>query len=550
MMIMSGPAQALTTRIRPNGPASSKARNKTKGAAMRHRPGTAAHRIGRLAVTGLALLSLAACTTNSGTAVANVTDSTAVLSGVPSDLLSFYTQQVSWSDCGSGFQCASVSVPMNYADPQERTLKLAVIRQLATDQSQLDGSLLVNPGGPGGSGIQYLRGGGVASTAVSAHYNLVSFDPRGVGESDPIECLSDSQMDTFLSEPPDPSTPAEVQTVVSQAQFLAQRCEAKNAQLLPYVGTADAARDMDVLRAILGEPKLNYLGKSYGTYLGAVYAQEFPQRVGRVVLDGAMDPNLTAMQLNLTQAAAFDNELKQFAENCATQSDCPLGTDPTTGIAHLKTWVDGLDAHPIPGDATRKLNEAYAITGIAFAMYSQTFWPDLKNALTSAYAGNGAELLAMADAYNDRSNGHFQDNSTEANYAVNCIDHPDEATSVAQIESDLPAYEKAAPFFGEMVDWSGLPCAYWGAPATGTPHKIAAQGSGPIVVVGTTRDPATPYTWAQSLATELSNGHLLTMNGDGHTAYLRGSTCIDTAIDNYYLNGTVPQAGLVCQQGS
>ena len=518
---------------------------------MRHRPGTAVHRFGRLAVAGLAALSLAACTTNStSTATAHVTDSSAVLSGVPADLMPFYTQNISWSDCGGGFQCSHVNVPMDYANPQVRTLSLAVIRQLATDQSQLDGSLLVNPGGPGGSGIAYLRGGGVASAAVSAHYNLVSFDPRGVGQSDPVQCLSDSQMDTFLSAPPDPDSPAEVQTVISQAQFIAQQCEAKNAQLLPFVGTTNAARDMDVLRAVLGETKLNYLGKSYGTYLGAVYAQEYPQRVGRVVLDGALDPNLTSMQLNLAQATAFDGELKQFAQNCASQSDCPLGTDPVAGLAHLKTWVDGLDADPIPGDATRKLNEAYAITGIAFAMYSQTFWPDLKNALTSAYAGNGAGLLSMADAYNDRSNGHFQDNSTEANYAVNCVDHPDEATSVAQIQADLPTYEKAAPFFGEMVDWSGLPCAYWGTPATGAPKKLAAQGSGPIVVVGTTRDPATPYTWAQSLATELSNGHLLTMNGDGHTAYLRGSTCIDTAIDKYFLNGTVPQAGLVCQQGS
>jgi pimeloyl-ACP methyl ester carboxylesterase len=520
-----------------------------EGAAMRHRYGRA-RRAGRLAAAAIALSSLAACTASASTAVANeTTASSAVAGGVPADLLPFYTQQVSWSNCG-GFQCASISVPMNYADPQQKILRLAVIRQLATNQSQLDGSIVVNPGGPGGSGIQYLQGGNVADAAVSAHYNLVGFDPRGVGQSNPVECLTDSQMDTFLATPPDPNTPAEVQTVVSQSQFLAQQCEAKNAQLLPYVGTADAARDMDVLRAVLGESKLNYLGKSYGTYLGAVYAQEFPQRVGRFVLDGALNPDLTSEQLNLTQAAAFDAELKQFAANCATISGCPLGTNPTTGIAHLKTWVDSLDAHPVSGDATRQVNEAYAMTGIALAMYSQTFWPDLRSALTSAFAGNGAQLLTMADAYNDRSKGHYEDNSTEANYAVNCVDHPDEATSVAQIEADLPAYQAAAPFFGEMVDWSGLPCAYWGAPATGSPHKISAQGSGPIVVVGTTRDPATPYAWAQALAKQLSNGHLLTMNGDGHTAYLRGSTCIDSAIDAYFLQGTVPSAGLVCQQGS
>jgi pimeloyl-ACP methyl ester carboxylesterase len=320
--------------------------------------------------------------------------------------------------------------------------------------------------------------------------------------------------------------------------------------MLPYVGTVDAARDLDILRAALGDQKLTYLGKSYGTFLGATYAQEFPQRVGRLVLDGAIDPQLTAEQQNLTQAAAFDKELHLFLADCAKQTGCPLGTDPDAAFTELKNWVAGLDANPITGDGTRKVDEAYALTGISVAMYDQGWWPDLRSALTSALKGDGSTLLRMADAYNDRQNGHYVDNEVAANYAVNCVDHPDEATYVAQIQASLPTFEKDAPFFGPMVDWSSLPCAYWKAGATDSPHAIAARGSGPIVVVGTTNDPATPYSWAQSLAKELAGGRLLTMNGDGHTAYRRGSTCIDGAVDAYYLTGALPTSGTVCQQTS
>ena len=287
---------------------------------------------------------------------------------------------------------------------------------------------------------------------------------------------------------------------------------------------------------------------AYGTYLGAVYAGEFPQRVGRLVLDGAIDPSLTADQLNLAQATAFDAALRQFAENCVTRTDCPLGTDVNVGLAKLKTWVDGLDTHPIPGDSTRKLAESLAMTGIAVAMYDQSWWPDLRAALTKAFAGDGSALLSMADIYNNRVSGHYQSNETEANFAVNCVDHPDEAVSVTQVQQQLPTYEKAAPFFGEMVAWSALPCAYWPAAADTTPHQIKAAGAAPILVVGTTRDPATPYAWAQGLASQLESGRLLTMNGDGHTAYLRGSSCIDSAVDAYLINDTVPAPGTVCEQ--
>jgi pimeloyl-ACP methyl ester carboxylesterase len=511
----------------------------------------------KLSLAALLLaLPLTACTAfSSAQAASKTTSQPGLTTGVPANLARFYGQRLVWTSgkgCASGYQCSKLTVPLNYDDPSGAAIQIAVVRKPATDKAHRLGSLVVNPGGPGGSGVSYATSGDVADATVLARYDLVGFDPRGVGASDPVECLTDSQMDQFVDTPPNPDSPAELAKVEHASQFFAQQCEAKSGALLPYVGTKDAARDMDILRAALGDKKLNYLGKSYGTMLGATYAEEFPQRVGDVVLDGAIDPNLSAEQENLTQAASFDKELHLFLADCVKQTDCPFGTkDPNAAFTKLQNWVKGLDAHPITGDGTRKVDEAYALTGISVAMYDQGWWPDLRTALGDAMNnGKGATLLAMADAYNDRENGHFVDNEVEANYAVNCVDHPDEATSVQQIQDQLPAFEKAAPFFGPMVDWSSLPCAYWKATPTDSPHVIKAEGAGPILVVGTTNDPATPYAWAQSLASELSSGRLLTMNGDGHTAYRRGSTCIDTAVDAYFLSGSLPAPGIICQQAS
>ena len=379
----------------------------------------------RLSIAALLLaMPLTACTAfNSAQAASTSTSRPGLTADTPADLAKFYGQRLVWTTgdgCASGYQCSKLTVPLDYADPGGATIQLALVRKPATDQAHRLGSLVVNPGGPGGSGISYATSGDVADASVLARYDLVGFDPRGVGASDPVECLTDSQLDQFVDTPPNPNTPAQLATVVQQSQLLAQQCEAKSGAELPFVGTVDAARDMDILRAGLGDKQLNYLGKSYGTLLGATYAQEFPKNVGRFVLDGAMDPDLTALQMNLTQAASFDKELHLFLDDCVTQSDCPFGTtDPNVAYTKLQNWVDGLNANPITGDGTRKVDEAYALTGISVAMYDQGYWPDLRAALGSAMNGNGATLLQMADAYNDRENGHFVDNEIEANYAVN-----------------------------------------------------------------------------------------------------------------------------------
>lgn len=497
----------------------------------------------------LLALPLAACTAPDSAHAATRAGRTGLAADAPADLQKYYGQKLSWSSCNGGFQCGKLTVPLNYADPSGSTIQIAVVRKQATDQAHRLGSLVINPGGPGGSGITYATSGDVADANVLARYDLVGFDPRGVGQSAPVACLTDSQMDQFVDTSPNPDTPAELAKAEQESKLFAQQCQAKSGALLPHVGTVDAAKDLDVLRAALGDKKLTYLGKSYGTFLGATYAQEFPKNVGRLVLDGALDPSLSSEQQNLTQAAAFDKELHLFLDDCVKQNDCPFSTkDPNAAFNQLKSWADGLDENPITGDGTRKLDEAFALTGISVAMYDQGWWPELRIALAGAFKGDGSTLLRMADAYNDRENGHYVDNEVAANYAVNCVDHPDEASSVQQIQSELPAFEKAAPFFGPMVDWSSLPCAYWKAAPTDSPHAIKAAGAAPILVVGTTNDPATPYAWAQHLAAQLSGARLLTMNGAGHTAYRRGSTCIDGAVDAYFLTGALPTAGTVCQQ--
>ncbi|MGW5651298.1 alpha/beta hydrolase [Streptomyces humi] len=473
----------------------------------------------------------------------------------PSALASYYDQKLSWRDCGvPGFQCATMKVPLDYARPGAGDVRLAVARKKATGKAKPLGSLLVNPGGPGGSAVDYLQQyAGIGYPAeVRARYDMVAVDPRGVARSEPVECLNGRQMDAFTETDMTPDDQRETNQLVDAYKKFAEACGRHSAQLLRHVSTVDSARDMDVLRGVLGDPKLNYVGASYGTFLGATYAGLFPERVGRMVLDGAMDPSLSARRLNLEQTAGFETAFQSFARDCAKRADCPLGAKGSTPdqIAdNMRTFFQKLDAHPVPtGDADgRKLTESLATTGVIAAMYDQAEWEQLRDALHAAMKENdGAGLLALSDSYYERDSDGRYSNLMSANAAVNCLDLPAAFTGPAQVEKALPEFEKASPVFGPNLAWASLNCAYWPVRATGQPHRIEAKGAAPIVVVGTTRDPATPYRWAQSLAGQLSSARLLTYVGDGHTAYGRGSACIDSAIDTYLLKGTPPAEGKRC----
>ena len=505
-----------------------------------------------VALTAVAALTLAACSGGGDDPQAdrssNPNAATVSAAPVPSGLDRFYSQKLSWRGCGGDFECTKLTVPVDYADPGGSTIQLAVIRLPAGKPDQRLGSLVINPGGPGGSGVDYARAArAVISDAARRSFDVVGFDPRGVGESAPLKCLTDTQTDQLLAADPTPDTSSEISDTVELFKQLAQRCEAGGGELLAHVSTPEAARDIDVLRAALGDKRLFYLGKSYGTFLGATYAQLFPRNVGRMVLDGAIDPSLTADQVNLGQAKGFEQATRAFVADCVKQRGCPLGSDVERGMQRLRDLLASLDARPLPtGDPARPLTEGWGSLGIAVAMYDQGYWPTLRAALDQAFGGSGAALLQLADAYAERgSDGHYTSNQNTVIYAVNCLDRPDTGGLTA-VEQSLPRYEQAAPTWGAFLDWSQLPCAYWPVKGDGHPEKISADGSPPIVVVGTTRDPATPYEWAQGLAQQLSDGHLVTYEGDGHTAYMRGSRCVDKAVDAYLLRGTVPDDGLRC----
>ncbi|MFE1048058.1 alpha/beta hydrolase [Streptomyces olivaceus] len=473
----------------------------------------------------------------------------------PAELSPYYEQKLGWRDCGvPGFQCATMKAPLDYAKPADGDVRLAVARKKATGPGRRLGSLLVNPGGPGGSAIGYLQqyAGIGYPEKVRAQYDMVAVDPRGVARSEPVECLDGRQMDAFTRTDATPDDERETDELVDAYKDFAEGCGKDAPKLLRHVSTVEAARDMDVLRAVLGDEKLHYVGASYGTFLGATYAGLFPERAGRLVLDGAMDPSLPARRLNLEQTQGFETAFQSFAKDCAGRSDCPLGgkgTTPDQAGRNLTSFFDDLDAKPLPaGDADgRRLTESLATTGVIAAMYDEAAWQQLREALTSAMKKkDGAGLLVLSDSYYEREADGSYSNLMFANAAVNCLDLPAAFSSPDQVREALPEFEKASPVFGEGLAWASLNCTYWPVQPTGEPRRIKAAGATPIVVVGTTRDPATPYRWAEALADQLSSGRLLTYEGDGHTAYGRGSTCIDSAIDTYLLTGTAPKDGKRC----
>jgi pimeloyl-ACP methyl ester carboxylesterase len=465
------------------------------------------------------------------------------------DLTGFYTQRLDWADC-EGALCATLTVPVDYENPQGDTLELALVKVPAKKASKRLGSLVVNPGGPGGSGVDYARAADfIVGKGVRDAYDIVGFDPRGVGRSAPIDCVTDAQLDAFLGADPTPDDAAEEQAFADTAKAFAQSCGTTAGPLLAHVSTQDAARDMDVLRAALGERKLTYLGKSYGTYLGSVYAGLFPEHVGRMVLDGVVAPDLTPEEVNLGQAKGFERATRQWAAYCVEQGDCPLGSSVDAVMKGLRTFLGSVDASPLPktGDnAVPRLTEGWASLGIAAAMYDQGAWQTLTDAMGDAVGGDGTALMQLADQYADRNpGGQYAGNIMEVIYAVNCLDKAD-GSDLAERHRLAQESLKDAPTWGPFLMWSSLPCGYWPVKATGAPEKITAAGADPIVVIGTTRDPATPYEWSVRLRDQLADASLISFDGDGHTAYTRSNKCVDGAVDAYYLKGTVPKDGLRC----
>jgi len=463
---------------------------------------------------------------------------------VPAGLESFYNQKPDWQPCGAGQECATIKVPLDYSKPAGKTIELRARKVLAASSRRI-GTLFINPGGPGGSGLSYAAAAHyIMGRPLLRRFDVIGWDPRGVGESTPVRCLDTAQMDELVAADGSPDDDAEIQALDKVAKELANGCQQRSSELLPHVGTKDAARDIDVMRGIVGDPQLYYLGKSYGTYLGATYAELFPKNVGRMVLDGAVDPARPTDQINMTQAKGFDVALEAFAADCAQRS-CSLGSTKEEVLGKVDKILTETDAKPLTGDGKRTVTQGVAVLGVIFPLYVKDYWPRLERAVGTALNGDGLKLLQLADEYTSRGPTGYEDNSGEVIYAVNCIDHPD-ITSIADAKSKAVEFQRASPRFGAYLLWGSLPCAEWPVKPVNTQHAIKATGSKPIVVVGTTRDPATPYEWAVGLAKQLDRGVLVTRDGDGHTGYYKGNECVDRAVESYFLDGTVPTDGLKC----
>ncbi len=500
----------------------------------------------RLRAVAVALLAVTALVLTAGCSGAAGAAKTAA----PSTLAGYYAQRLDWQPCDNGFECARLLVPFDYSRPDGRRFSLPVVKLPASDPSRRIGALVINPGGPGGSGVQYALGArSELPAAALARFDIVGFDPRGVGGSEPaLSCMTGPELDQYLATDDAPANAAQLATVIGQNKLYAERCERNSAALLPYVGTRNAARDMDILRAALGESRLTYLGKSYGTYLGTWYAELFPARVRALVLDGAVDPDTPSLQDDITQAEGFQVALASFMSWCLATAGCPVrGGSVPAAVAKVQGLVTRADSVPLASQLNdgQVADGAMLVNGIAAALYSKSYWPDLETGLANAFAGNGTVLVELANLLLERNSNGTYSNLADADTAISCLDRP-WPRSLAAWQAAAKQAAAQAPLFGAPIVWGSLACAYWPVPSYPLP-RIRAAGAPPILVIGTLRDPATPYRWAQALAGDLASGVLLGWNGDGHTAYGQGSACVDTIVNDYLINLSVPRSGMICQ---
>jgi pimeloyl-ACP methyl ester carboxylesterase len=494
--------------------------------------------------TAAAALLVAGC--------ASVVDGRAVIAVPPPG------SPVQWGPCQAsneevripaGAECGMLSVPVDYAKPDGDVAQIAMIRFKATGAKI--GSLVMNPGGPGESGVV-----GAANMVallpqpIRERFDLVGFDPRGVASSTPaVWCNSDADNDRLRADPQVDYSPAGVAHIEKETTLFVQRCIDKmGKEFLANVGTANVVKDLDAIRAALGDEKLTYLGYSYGTRIGSSYAENYPQNVRAMVLDGAVDPNADPIEANLRQAAAFQQAFNDYAADCADDPSCPLGTDPGKAVDVYRSMVDPLVEKPAKTKDPRGLSYTDAIIGTILPLYSPNLWRHLTQGLTELKDGTGDTMLTLADLYMGRdAQGHYN-NSTDVRVAVNCVDEPPVTDRAKVVEEDRRSRE-LAPFmsYGEFTGHAPLgTCAFWPVPPTSQPHEIEVSGLPPVLVVSTTNDPATPYQAGVDLAKQLG-GTLVTFEGTQHTVVFQGNTCIDDIAAKYLMDLTVPPEDSRCR---
>jgi pimeloyl-ACP methyl ester carboxylesterase len=498
----------------------------------------------RVGILAAALVLVAGCST--------VVDGRAVISVPrPGSPIQWGPCQAAESDATRippGAECGMLSVPVDYAKPDGDVARIAMIRFKATGDKI--GSLIINPGGPGESGVE-AAASMVATLPeqVRERFDLVGFDPRGVANSTPaVWCNSDADNDRLRADPQVDYSPEGVEHIEKETKDFVQRCVDKmGKEFLANVGTSNVVKDLDAMRAALGDEKLNYLGYSYGTRIGSAYAEAHPQNVRAMILDGAVDPNADPIEANIRQAAAFQKAFDDYAADCTTDPSCPLGTDPAKATDVYRSLVDPLVEKPAKTKDPRGLSYSDAIVGTILPLYSPNLWRHLTQALTEIKNGTGDTMLTLADLYMGRDAEGRYNNSTDVRVAVNCVDEP-EVTDRAKIVEEDRRVREVAPFmnYGEFTGHAPLgTCAFWPVPPTSTPHEIKVSGLPPILVVSTTNDPATPYQAGVDLARQLG-GTLVTFDGTQHTVVFQGNTCIDDIAARYLVDVTVPPPDTRC----
>lgn len=518
-----------------------------------------------VAVGGLA----AACTSSGSAPEQAVAETRGPAGPVPPGLAKFYGQPLTWTDCSAyassdagrtlldgdpASQCARLTVPLDYTKPQGTAITVGLIRIRASDQADRIGSLIMNPGGPGASGIEAAAGmlKNWRGTELARRFDLVGFDPRGIGASTPaVHCLTGEEQDRQrASDLDDDPSPGGVAAYEAQQKEFAAKCVQRTGDgkdFLANVGTVSVAKDLDVLRSVLGDKKLTYLGYSYGTRLGSIYAEQFPRNVRAMILDGAVDPTQNVVDETVDQGVGFQTAFDKFAQWCVKQkSGCALGNDPAQANTAFHDLVDPLLTAAVPVGDGRKLGFDDATTGVIQALYSEQFWPILNSGLKDLKQRNGRILMLLADNYEGRNANGTYSNEQDAFAAIRCVDDPP-VTDPATLLEQEQRYKQAAPFLddGRPAVAEEDACAYWPVPPTGRPHLPEVTGLAPTLVISTTNDPATPYQDGVNLAKALHGG-LLSYQSTQHTAFLQGNSCVDRAGTDYLVNLTLPPAGKTC----